>query len=110
MSYFPWRARCVALFCAATAGLVTLSFAASATTLPADFVETILTTELQSPTAMRFAPDKRLFICEQGGAVRVVKNGHLLPNPFLRVNTDKSGERGLLGITFDPAFASNRWM
>lgn len=62
---------------------------------------------LSSPTAMEIAPDGRVFVCEQGGALRVVKNGALLSTPFLTVSTDAAGERGLLGIAFDPAFASN---
>ena len=33
---------------------------------------------LASPTAMEFAPDGRLFVCEQGGTLRVIKNGALL--------------------------------
>ena len=30
---------------------------------------------LSAPTAMQFAPDGRLFVCEQGGRLRVIKNG-----------------------------------
>jgi len=56
---------------------------------------------------MEFAPDGRLFVCEQAGALRVVKNGTLLPTPFVTVPTTTAGERGLLGIAFDPAFALN---
>ena len=51
----------------------------------------------------------RLFIVEKGGAIRVVKDGALLPTPFLdltgRVST--GGEQGLLGLAFDPAYADN---
>src|SRR6185503_12450835 len=35
------------------------------------------------------------------------KNGALLPTPFLTVTVNSSGERGLLGVAFDPQFASN---
>ena len=59
---------------------------------------------------MEFAPDGRLFVCEQGGQLRVVKNLSLLPAPFLTVTTDPSGERGLLGIAFDPGFAANNFL
>jgi glucose/arabinose dehydrogenase len=62
------------------------------------------------PTAMAFAPDGRLFVTEQGGAVRVVKNGALLSQPFVTVPTVADGERGLLGIAFDPDFASTGWV
>jgi len=56
---------------------------------------------------MAFAPDGRLFICEQGGTLRVVKNSTLLATPFVTVTVNSSGERGLLGVAFDPAFATN---
>lgn len=62
------------------------------------------------PTAMAFAPDGRLFVTEQGGAVRIVKNGALLSQPFVTVPTVADGERGLLGIAFDPDFASTGWV
>jgi glucose/arabinose dehydrogenase len=39
-----------------------------------------------------------------------VKNGSLLSTPFLTVTTDTSGERGLLGIAFDPNFANNQFV
>lgn len=57
-------------------------------------------------TAMAFAPDGRLFICEQGGALRVVKNGSLLATPFVTVPTLADGERGLLGVAFHPQFGT----
>ncbi len=62
------------------------------------------------PTAMAFAPDGRLFVAEQGGALRVIKNGSLLPTPFVTVPSNADGERGLLGVVFDPDFASTQWV
>jgi glucose/arabinose dehydrogenase len=78
-----------------------------AASLPSGFAETRVATGLESPTAMTFAPDGRLFVAQQGGALRVIKNGALLSTPFLTVSVNSSGERGLLGIAFDPDFASN---
>jgi len=54
-------------------------------------------------------PD-RVFILEQGGVVKIVKNGTLLPAPFLDVSglTTCCGERGLLGLAFHPLYAQNR--
>src|SRR5688572_27036539 len=80
---------------------------AGAATVPVGFTESVVTGGLSNPTAMAFAPDGRLFICQQGGQLRVVKNGTLLGTPFLTVTTDATGERGLLGVAFDPAFSSN---
>jgi glucose/arabinose dehydrogenase len=83
----------------------------SAATLPAGFVETQFGGNLAgTPTAMAFAPDGRLFVCLQGGQVRVIKNGSLLATPFVSLSVDPSGERGLLGIAFDPNFAANQFV
>ncbi len=59
---------------------------------------------------MAFAPDGRLFVCQQGGQLRVIKNGSLLSTPFVSLTVDSSGERGLLGIAFDPNFATNHYL
>ena len=83
----------------------------SAATLPAGFVETQFGSNLGgSPTAMAFAPDGRLFVCLQGGQLRVIKNGALLATPFVSLSVNSSSERGLLGIAFDPNFATNQFV
>jgi glucose/arabinose dehydrogenase len=62
-------------------------------------------------TAMAFAPDGRLFVCLQSGQVRVInKDGLVLANPFVTLSVDSNGERGLLGVAFDPNFASNHYV
>jgi glucose/arabinose dehydrogenase len=80
------------------------------TTLPPGFQETLVAGGLGSPTAMALAPDGRVFITTQGGDLRVVKNGALLTTPFLHVNVDSSGERGLLDVAFDPNFSTNHFV
>jgi glucose/arabinose dehydrogenase len=56
--------------------------------------------------------DARLFVLEKTGAVRVIEEGTLLPDPFLDVSvpgiSDLSDERGLLGLAFHPGYAENR--
>jgi glucose/arabinose dehydrogenase len=84
----------------------TITFAA---TLPTGFVENSMG-GLSSPTAMQIAPDGRIFVCQQGGSLRVIKSGALLPTPFMTITVDPSGERGLLGIAFDPNFATNNFL
>lgn len=76
-------------------------------TVPAGFADTPVAGGLTNPTAMAFAPDGRLFVTEQGGSVRIVEDGQLLPTPFLTVDADDYFERGLLGIAFDPQFDAN---
>ena len=57
---------------------------------------------------MEFAPNSRLFVAEQRGTLRVVKAGGTLAT-FLDISgrVDSAGERGLLGLAFDPAFSNN---
>jgi glucose/arabinose dehydrogenase len=81
-----------------------------AATVPSGFTDETFVAGLSNPTAMAFAPDGRLFVSQQGGQLRVIKNGALLASPFLTVTVNSSGERGLLGITFDPSFATNRFV
>lgn len=53
--------------------------------------------------------DPRLFIVEQAGRIRIVKNGATLPAPFLDI-VDKvrsGGEQGLLSMAFHPDYATN---
>ena len=104
----PVRVCARALFVASLC--VTTSAPTSGATLPSGFAETFLATSLSSPTAMAFAPDGRLFVCQQGGPLRVIKNGTLLSTPFVTVTVSSSGERGLLGVAFDPDFASNHFV
>ncbi len=97
---------------AAVALFATLCFAytADAATLPTNFTETLIASGLSNPTAMAFAPDGRIFVCQQGGQLRVISNGSLLPVPFVSLTVDANGERGLLGVAFDPNFANNNFV
>jgi glucose/arabinose dehydrogenase len=78
--------------------------------LPPGFTHQIVADGLAQPTSMAFAPDGRLFYCEQGGRVRVIKDGLHLETPFIQVVTANAGESGLLGIAFDPGFSSNQFL
>lgn len=75
---------------------------------------------LAAPDLLVSAPDgtNRQFVLDQTGQIRIIKNGTLLPTPFLDVSSllvpfrkNSSGavtydERGLLGLAFDPGFAN----
>jgi glucose/arabinose dehydrogenase len=67
-------------------------------------------TGLSDATAFAQAPDGRIFIAQQGGALRVVKNGVLLPTPFHQFTVNANGERGLIGVALHPDFARNGWV
>jgi glucose/arabinose dehydrogenase len=79
-------------------------------TLPTGFTEALVASGLSNPTAMQFAPDGRLFVSEQQGRIRIIENGVLLSTPFLTLTVRSSGERGLMGVAFDPAFATNQFV
>src|SRR5438477_11070919 len=87
-----------------------LSFSVSGATLPSGFVETTVASGIASPTAMAIAPNGRIFVCSQTGALRVIKNGVLLATPFVTLSVDSVGERGLLGVAFDPHFTLNHFI
>jgi glucose/arabinose dehydrogenase len=72
--------------------------------LPDGFSDSLVATGLTGATALAVAPDGRVFVCEQVGALRVVKDDRLLPTPFLTVAVDSYWERGLIGVTLDPDF------
>lgn len=75
---------------------------------------TTLASGLARPLAIVPSPvDTRLFIVEQRtgttGRIRVFKNGALLATPYLSISpVSTGGEQGLLGMAFDPNFATNR--
>ena len=68
-------------------------------------------TGLSSPLYVTSPPGdiSRLFIVEQTGAIRIVKDGSLLPAPFIDLSGRivAGGEQGLLGLAFDPDYATN---
>ncbi|MBP6851258.1 MAG: PQQ-dependent sugar dehydrogenase [Rhodoferax sp.] len=51
--------------------------------------------------------DPRLFIVEKSGRIQVSLNGSVSTYLDLSARVDVEGERGLLGLAFDPGFASN---
>jgi len=73
---------------------------------------TQVTVGLSSPVAITNAGDGsgRLFVVEQGGAVRIVRNGALVPQPFLNISSlvTAGGEQGLLGLAFPPGFSARQ--
>jgi glucose/arabinose dehydrogenase len=72
----------------------------------------LVTNGLSSPVGITLAGDgsNRIFVIEQNGRVRIVRNGKLKTRVFLDLTdlTDESGEQGLLGIAFHPDYESNR--
>src|SRR5512140_2527371 len=89
--------------------MVSLLLAAVLAAAPAPWPRVALTPVaggFSSPTQVTSAPDfsGRLFVVEQRGIVKIVKDGSVLPTPFLDISDRVSccGERGLLSIAFEP--------
>lgn len=79
------------------------------------FTNVLVANGLTNPTAMVCVPDGRILVCEQTGKLRVIKNGALLPTAAVSLTVDLTSdgtytERGLLGITLDPNFATNGYV
>lgn len=93
------------------AAVTTIGFATAAFGAVPPLQTTIVASGLDRPLFVTApAGDSRLFIVEQSGAVKILQNGAVQPTPFLDLSksVDTSGERGLLGMAFDPNFATNR--
>jgi glucose/arabinose dehydrogenase len=72
----------------------------------------LIASGLPSPVGLRNAGDgsNRLFIVNQGGTISIYENGQVLTTPFLDVTSKTvydGAERGLLGLAFDPNYATN---
>ncbi len=66
---------------------------------------------LAAPVYVTHAGDRsgRLFVVEQAGVIRVIRDGRLLTRPFLDISARviSGGEMGLLSVAFHPRYASN---
>jgi len=103
---------------ATTTGLLSgcAAFLLSAASVQADMSVKLepLVTAVNTPLAMvQPKGDDRLFVIEQFGRVRIIKDGEMLAEPFLDIRNkiptlfSDFDERGLLGITFHPNFKNN---
>jgi len=77
--------------------------------VPSGFVQGVVASGLDLPTAFAFLPDGRILVALKGGVVRAVKDGQLLSTPLIDISdrVNDYWDRGLIGIAADPNFASN---
>jgi glucose/arabinose dehydrogenase len=72
---------------------------------------TEIVTGLEEPIFVTAAPGDatRLYVLERTGAIRVVRDGQLLPEPFLdlRGRVATVNEEGLVGLAFHPNYQEN---
>jgi glucose/arabinose dehydrogenase len=75
-------------------------------------LQTFVPTGLASPVFLtQPLGDGRIFVVEQGGTIRIVRDGVLQTTPFLDISSKVvfSGERGLLSVAFHPQYATNKF-
>ncbi len=81
--------------------------AAQGSSLPTGFRDEVVLAEVPEPTALRFAPDGRVFVAEKTGRVVVFDDlEDTTPALFadLRTQVYDGADRGLLGLALDPGF------
>jgi glucose/arabinose dehydrogenase len=79
--------------------------------VPPGFQETTAFSGLTFPTAVRFAPDGRIFVAEKRGTIQVFDDiGDPTPTEYadLRDRVFNGWDRGLLGLALDPQFTTGR--
>lgn len=65
----------------------------------------VVVRNLEIPWAADFAPDGRVFLSERPGRIRIIRGGHLEPQPWATLPVAHVGEGGLLGLVLAPDFA-----
>jgi len=69
----------------------------------------VLSNKLQRPWGITSLPDGRLLITEKGGTMRIAATSGILSAPLTGIpKVNDGGQGGLLGVTTDPAFSTNR--
>ena len=89
------------------------SASAEAATYPSGFSEQTVFSGLTNPTAIRFAPDGRVFVAEKSGQIKVFDSlSDPQPDVFadLRTQVHNFWDRGLLGLALDPGFPEDPYV
>ena len=55
------------------------------------FTDALVGGGMTRPVAMEFAPDGRIFVTEQPGRVRIIKDGQTLATPFVSLDVSSTG-------------------
>jgi glucose/arabinose dehydrogenase len=83
------------------------AFAQTAFPVQPRFIDTTVLSGLVSPTAVRFAPDGRVFVAEKSGIIKVfdsLQDSSATVFADLRTSVHNYWDRGLLGMEIDPGF------
>ncbi|PTM10237.1 MAG: hypothetical protein DA408_16500 [Bacteroidetes bacterium] len=89
--------------------LAVLAFHTLFAQFPAGFTAVSVLQNLD-PTAMTLAPNGDIFLTEKSGTVRIIRNGAVLPQPFIELEVDNFNERGLGGIAVHPDYPNTPYV
>lgn len=110
MNPTPSRAARAALALALLTYLAPLLSAQTPAFADSGFVlEKVASLPPNEPVGLTWGPDGAMYVWQEDGVVRVLKDGILLPDPFidLRGKVNTVNDRGFLGFALDPDFAAN---
>ena len=85
----------------------------AAAAVPAGFTEVVAFDGLQDPTAVRFAPDGRVFVAEKRGTIQMfdgLDDTTATTVADLRTEVHDFWDRGLLGLAVDTAFPGRPYL
>jgi glucose/arabinose dehydrogenase len=106
----PFAAMTVTLL-AAVGTLLALAISPARGAVPTGFIQGQVASGLTDPMDMEFAPDGRLFVAEQSGKLRIARpDGTLATFLDISAKVDRTVERGLMSVAFDPNFATNHYV
>jgi glucose/arabinose dehydrogenase len=78
--------------------------------LPPDFIETVVTSDLDRPVGITFDENGQAYVWERSGIVEIIdSSGVKLPNPLIDISEEVGnwGDHGCLGFALHPEFLSN---
>ena len=81
-------------------------------TVPPGFVDETIVTGLDQPTSLAFAPNGEMFVAEKDGSILHFDDPPSSSQPVVDLGTQvySAGDRGLLGMTLDPAFPDEPYL
>jgi glucose/arabinose dehydrogenase len=103
----------LALTCAAALVVLAPPADAGAVSLPGGFQDSTAIAGLETPIAIDFAPDGRVFVAEKSGIIKVFTDvDDTTPTVFadLRTEVHNFADRGIEGLVLDPNFPANPYV
>ncbi|WP_346936858.1 PQQ-dependent sugar dehydrogenase [Clostridium sp.] len=72
----------------------------------------VVAENLYVPWAIDISNEGKLYFTERSGAIRIIEDGKLLPQPLIIFSAPfvSQGEGGLMGIALDPNYSQNHYM